>query len=438
MAALLGACAAAGPRDQTAGPAVRSADEISTSLFASLQRDDTGAAAAAFSPRMARALETHQLREVWRQIVDQLGPLQSFRIVTRARKDGVELRKVALSFEHGAARGEVAVDSSTGQIEGFFIRPAPDNPPPAAAPGVERRLPDGRREVDVVLGKAPWTLGGTITLPAGKGPFPAVVLVHGSGPQDRDETIGPNKPFRDLAEALALHRIATLRYDKRTRVHPVTDVERFTVEDEVIIDAIAAVHLLQQRPDVHPGGIFVVGHSLGAQLAPEIAARAGAVAGVVMLAAPGRPLPQIIVEQMSFLGNASPEELQAIRSQAARILNGKAADSEKLLGVPAGYFRDLLRRDQFKVARDLAKPILLLRGERDYQVTAQDQRLWQDALAGSRAFTAYTLPALNHLFIPGAGPPGPQEYTRSGHVHPSVAVRISVFVKGALAGIEVR
>jgi dienelactone hydrolase len=283
------------------------------------------------------------------------------------------------------------------------------------------------------VGEPPWTLGATLTLPAGEGPFPGVVLVHGSGPQDRDETTGPNKPFKDVAEALALRRIATLRYDKRTSVYRLPDPERVTVEDEVIIDAVAAVRLLQRRPEVRPGGVFVVGHSLGAQLAPEIASRAGSVAGVVLLAAPGRPLPQIIVDQLRFLGTLPPADLAAIEAQAQRILSGRAAPTEKLINVPAHYFTDLMKRDAFGTARSLGKPLLLLRGERDYQVTAEDQRLWQRALSGRPDFQAFTFPGLNHLFMTGSGAPGPQEYGQPGQVHPSVTVRISAFVKQTLA-----
>ena len=107
-------------------------------------------------------------------------------------------------------------------------------------------------------------------MPNGAGPFPAVVLIHGSGPHDRDETIGPNKPFRDLADGLASRRIAVLRYEKRTRHHGGKMLgTTVTIKEEVLDDAVAAAELLRQTPGLDPKRVFVVGHSLGAMLAPK-------------------------------------------------------------------------------------------------------------------------------------------------------------------------
>jgi len=117
-------------------------------------------------------------------------------------------------------------------------------------------------EQDVRFGADPWILPGTLTIPRAAGPHPAVVLVHGSGPADRDETVGVLKPFRDLAWGLASMGTAVLRYEKRTRVHGarmLQDIPRLTVKEEVIDDAIAAVAFLRGVQGLDPERLFVIG-----------------------------------------------------------------------------------------------------------------------------------------------------------------------------------
>ncbi len=126
-------------------------------------------------------------------------------------------------------------------------------------------------------------LPGTLSLPLGNGPFPAVVLVHGSGPNDRDETIGPNKPFRDLAHGLASRGTAVLRYEKRTKQHPILmslTRSSVTVKEETIDDAVAAVEVLRNHNKIVPNRIFVLGHSLGGMLIPRIAKAEAGIAGL--------------------------------------------------------------------------------------------------------------------------------------------------------------
>jgi fermentation-respiration switch protein FrsA (DUF1100 family) len=408
-------------------------DNLTTKVFEALQRNDFEGAARDFGGEMADAVPPAVLAGLWRGITGELGPLQSYLITERRPVRQLQARVVALTFAKGRARAEVAVDPTSWTVEELLIRPA-DGPPaaPPVASSSERPLPGGGRSREVVVGQAPWSLGGTLTLPAGGGPFPAVVLVHGSGPHDRDETVGPNKPFKDLAEGLAARGIATLRYDKRTFVYPMQVPATVTVDDEVVVDAVAALALLRGRKEVRKDGLFVVGHSLGALLTPEIARRAGGVAGLVLLAPPGRPLPTTVVQQMRFLG-ADPRKVSAVERQARRLVSGQAGPGEAFLGIPAGYFLDLQRRDGPGTARALARPILILRGARDYQVVAEDQAIWESALRGTAGFSSVTLPRLNHLFLEGTGPPGPAEYGQAGHVPPSVTIRVSAFVKTTLA-----
>src|SRR5262249_26794773 len=152
--------------------------------------------------------------------------------------------------------------------------------------------PDTFRETEVTVGAADWPLPGTLTLPRGDGPFAAVVLVHGSGPHDRDETIGPNKPFRDLAWGLASQGVAVLRYEKRTSEHGARFVQLKDpgFKEELLDDAVAAAAVLRKHKEIDPRRIFILGHSLGAFWAPRLGTLDPDLAGLVVLAGNTRPL----------------------------------------------------------------------------------------------------------------------------------------------------
>jgi len=198
-------------------------------------------------------------------------------------------------YDGGAIRGTF---SQGGMTFPFILeRKAPEALP---------QPPQGVTERDLACGTEPFVLPGTLALPAGKGPWPAVVLVHGSGPNDRDENVGSNAPFRDLAWGLAARGIVVYRYDKRTRVHPkelrVRIGDKLTVQEETVLDAADAAALLRRQPGVDPSKVFVLGHSLGAMCLPRIGTRTTFAAGYIALAGPNRPLEDLIVEQMEHLG----------------------------------------------------------------------------------------------------------------------------------------
>ena len=285
-----------------------------------------------------------------------------------------------------------------------------------------------------------WPLPGTLTLPVGDGPFPAVVLVHGSGPNDRDESFGPNKPFRDLAEGLASRGIAVLRYDKRTRAHAsrVGGLRDFTVKEEVVDDAVAAVKKMRETAGIRADRVFVLGHSLGGMLAPRIAAADPSIAGLILMAAAVKPLEQAIVDQTRYLamldGKISAEEqaaLDAVTKLAADVRALKPSDPPIVsppFSAPASYWLDLRGYDPPAAASLLKQPMLVLQGERDYQVTMDDFAAWQRALGSRANVQLKSYPALNHLFIAGSGPSAPAEYQRPGHVDEAVVRDIAAWI----------
>ena len=187
------------------------------------------------------------------------------------------------------------------------------------------------------------------------------------------------------------------------------------------------------RRDVAQNRIFIIGHSLGAMLAPEIAKKAGQVAGIVMLAPSGRKLPQLIVEQTRFLGQASPGQLAEMERQADELSAHKMPATQNFFNAPASYYYDLDARDEVAIARSLDVPILILHGSRDYPAVDEDIRDWQAGLKGDAKVQVETFPGLNHLLIAGTDKPTPQEYSAPGHVDAAVIGTIASFIANGVA-----
>jgi dienelactone hydrolase len=406
---------------QAAKPSL--ADTQTEALMKALAKRDYKAVYALYDENMKKAVPEGKLQEIWEDQMGQLGSVTSWSFEQSTSMNGLDLKVGVIHFAHGDVKSMVAIHPDTGLIAGFYLKPAP---PPAPPPAYIDSTKFHAKEVKV--GSAPFVLGGTLTMPVGKGPFPAAVLVHGSGPQDRDESIGGNKVFKDIAEGLSSAGIAVLRYDKRTFHHAKEMKQPVTLDDETVLDAVAAVRLLRREPGVDSTRLYVIGHSLGAQLAPEIAVRAGHVAGVVLLAPPGRPPWELLLEQLRYVGT-QPEIIAAIEERVELIKEGKLGDRD-LLGQDQTYWQDWARRDGIAMAKKCRCRVLVLRGERDYQTAAVDFENWKKGLAGDPNAELETLPGLNHLFITGTGPSTPAEYDTPSHVAPMVIRKIRAFIEG--------
>lgn len=417
-----------------------SPEKVARAVVSEIAAGNFDAAVARFDATMKSKLPADKLAAVWKRMVEQLGSYGGIAKTRVEQRDDLTVVYVTMDLAKMDFDAKVAVTPS-GEVTGLFFVPAKPDASELDAPDYANG--DAFTEIEIAFGKTPWELPGTLTLPEGDGPFPAVVLVHGSGPHDRDETIGANKPFRDLAWGLASQGIAVLRYEKRTKIHGarLAKVGSFTVEDETVIDAVAAARFARGRKEIADDNVYVVGHSLGGTVAPRIAhAAKDAVAGIIILAGSTRPLTELLVDQTTYMANLdgklSDEEkksIAAVKKKVAEveavIASKKPGGSKLLLNLPVSYWRDLAAYDEVAAAKKLDIPIFILQGGRDYQVTEKDFKGWKAGLKGRKNVSFKLYPALNHLFIVGEGKSEPAEYTEAGHVAEQVVTDIAAWIK---------
>lgn len=376
-----------------------------------------------------------------RQLEAQYGALQSTSSWRQQETQGIMFYYRDMTFGTTALRLLLAFDAD-GRMNTIRLIPAPvqaDSSTVAldSTKAVER---------DIIVETDAFRLPGTLTLPRiEKGrKVPCVILVHGSGPNDRDETIGPNKPFRDLAWLLAQHGIAVIRYDKRTKVYGNNSVpkgRKLDMDTETCDDALSAVRLAATLPEIARDSIFVLGHSQGGMMAPRIAQRSKDVAGIIILAGLARRFEDAIMQQSEYLasltGTVSPQaraQLDELQRQVANVKRlGTTAFNDSIplpLGLPKEYWEFLRTYNAAKTASALSCPILVLQGGRDYQVTMDDHRLWTMTLAIKPHAQLKVYPKLNHILQEGDGKSTPTEYNEARPVPAYVAEDIAGFIRG--------
>ena len=344
-------------------------------------------ASAMVSPAAPAGTFTPQrIQELWRALGAQVGALGTFKLSKIQTIDSMHAVDFDATFERANLTMRVVMDNKA-QVRGFgFLA--------AAAPGVTASsLPpyaDTSRfsQDTLTFGVEQFKLKGTLSKPrvAAGARVPAVILVHGSGPNDRDETIGPNKPFRDVAYGLSSRGIAVFRYDKRTFLHASRlDSLPITVESEVIEDALQAIKAVRANPSVDTNRIYLIGHSLGGMLAPEISKRSGDLAGIILLAAPARRFADVLKEQLTYLeslaratGDTANTTLRRARAQLDSLGTRKVHDTTTVIGVPASYWYHLDSLDALSAVRQQKARVLVIQG--GARLSGDDGRL--PALAG--------------------------------------------------------
>lgn len=304
-----------------------------------------------------------------------------------------------------------------------------------------------KQESIVLNAGGKYPLNGLLTLPEGDGPFPAAVLVHGSGSSNMDEKVGKMTPFRDLAEGLASQGIACLRYDKRSFAHGLKMLRdkrlMITVKEETIDDAVSALNLLKADPRINPNQVFLIGHSMGAMLAPRIDAEGGDCRGLVLLAGTPRKLEEVLKDQVeeqlaqmpALLRKLSGKRMHQLIAQFDGMyeLSDEEAKTKKIGGgTTLYYFKEMGEHPAGDYLKNLEKPLLVMQGSKDFQVKADvDYRGYQELLAGKPNVTFRLFEELNHCFVPAICTDiskAKKEYSTERHIGPEVITQIAGWI----------
>ena len=299
----------------------------------------------------------------------------------------------------------------------------------------------------IIVGKGTnYPLHGLLTLPDDTTkPVPAVVFVHGSGASNRDEKVGKLTPFKDLAEGLAAYGIASVRYDKRSFAYgrKMLKEKNITVKEETIEDAVRATQLLRKDGRTDRNRIFIVGHSMGAMLAPRIDAQGGNYCGLILMAGSPYKLEDIILRQnqqamgglnklLQWIAAVQVKKLKKTFAGLYDLTDEEAKKRKFAGGTTLYYFKEMGEHPAPGFLKLSRKPLLILQGEKDFQASAAvDFTGYQTLLEGHDNATFKLYPGLNHAFVPALSDDinkARKEYAEERHIGEEVISDIARWI----------
>ena len=295
--------------------------------------------------------------------------------LTLDTSEGLDELDVTVIFFNDGLIGGLTIDEARTHLGPAEAYPVP--------PYAER---NSFEEYEVTIGQSPWELEATLTVPRGPGPFAAVLVIGGGGANDRDGTGVGSKVYRDFAWGLATQGIAALRYDERTWTHALAAARQpdFTMDEDVVNDALAALERLRQTPRIDPARIYVLGHSLGGFAAPRLAQRDRGVAGLIVVASPSGSLHDAVwrahqrdAELDGVVTEDEKSRINRFKSRAALIASlaaGKTVSDDSRVRLT--YQVDLAGYRPEEVARTLRIPLLALFGNRDAKLHFDEPKAW--------------------------------------------------------------
>lgn len=323
---------------------------------------------------------------------------------------------------------------------------APVTPAPATATATATAAPitlaAGVVETPIKLGQGEWAVDAMLTMPAGAGPHPAIVLVPGSGPGSMDLNVGGSTIFRDIAWGLAARGVASIRFNKRPTQHAAAFKalgRKPTLDEEYIDDASSAAAYLRAAAGIDHSRIYVFGNSMGATLAATIANH-NKLPGAFLMAGSARSVGDILIEQASYGLSIAKDNKERARAEEV-IANGKRinaitpeSDPEEVIhGSPVKVWRTLAAIQPIEQVRTLSARggrVFIAHGDRDYLITEADWQAWQP-VANLAGVTMRRFPKLNHIMQEGEGKMTFEEYRWTRPVSSDFIEAMADWIKAA-------
>jgi uncharacterized protein len=412
------------------------AESVARKFFNHLMAKELGEMNLMLTDEFKAAVPAGQLEQIAEGLEKQLGKFSHVKRAVHSTHEKYEIITLVIQFGQMDFGLNVSMNSQM-QVAGFhFVMVPPEKF--TSAPSYANA--DQFIETEIVLELQGISLPGMLSMPVNAQKVPVVILVHGSGAHDMDESMGPNKIFRDIAQGLASKGVAVLRYEKRNyRFAQTLDASTITVWEEAGMDALEAVRLVMQLPGIDPQQVYVAGHSLGGMIAPRIALKEPRLAGIISLAGSPRYLSDIIPQQYEHLsslngqsGDNAKKEIQAawdFSFEMERKRNDpQAVYDNAFMGIPVSYWKDINTNDIGAIAASLPQRILIIQGGRDYQVSMADYEAWKKALRNHPQTTFRLFEDLDHLFFKGDGISRPGDYFNENNVDIRVIEAISDWI----------
>ncbi|KAF6690375.1 alpha/beta fold hydrolase [Bacillus sp. EKM501B] len=390
------------------------------------------------SRSLQKIISEKWLKNYWEELPTQLqkGSFIEIGEVTQKETNSIHTNvEIKLVFEQITVPLLIKLDPS-GKIDDFQLSmpfsPVADRP--------TYSKPESFVDKEVVVGSGAFPLPGTLSVPKGKGPFPAVILVHGAGAADQDSATYALKPFRDLAEGLASKGIAVLRYNKRTYEHGLkTELSPFyTVDKEITDDALLVTHFLQNEPMIDKNQIYILGHSQGGMMIPRIIEKNQNIAGAIVMGGAGKAFADNVLDQLEYrhsIGEMKPEEYKFYKSQFELLKDPNFSSQNPpknfSLGPPV-YWDSIRKIKAAEMSKKQKTPLLILQGERDYQILSKIEiPYWKEQLKERDNINYRLYPKLNHFFTEGDGELSkPDEYYSPANIPEYVINDIATWVQG--------